>query len=194
MWKWIKRLFGKPSATGPAPASPSLPLESTTVSTPAASKAYDERRLNTPNKSGRPITPTMIVLHHTSGSYNGSVSWCMNPESKVSYHVIIARNGNRTVLAADTARCWHAGLSSWQGVPDCNSYSLGVAWDGNTYEDPLGEDAMDSAIQYIVPRMKKWHIPMSRIVTHQQIAPNRKNDISPADAARFKSRLKAALN
>jgi N-acetyl-anhydromuramyl-L-alanine amidase AmpD len=194
MWKWIKRLFGKPSATGPAPASPSLPLESTTVSTPAASKAYDERRLNTPNKSGRPITPTMIVLHHTSGSYNGSVSWCMNPESKVSYHVIIARNGNRTVLADDTARCWHAGLSSWQGVPDCNSYSLGVAWDGNTYEDPLGEDAMDSAIQYIVPRMKRWHIPMSRIVTHQQIAPNRKNDISPADAARFKSRLKAALN
>jgi AmpD protein len=136
----------------------------------------------------------MIVLHHTSGSYNGSVSWCMNPESKVSYHVIIARNGNRTVLADDTARCWHAGLSSWQGVPDCNSYSLGVAWDGNTYEDPLGEAAMDSAIQYIVPRMKKWHIPMSRIVTHQQIAPNRKNDISPADAARFKSRLKAALN
>jgi len=194
MWKWIKRLFGKKSATGPAPASPSLPLESTTVSTPAASKAYDERRLNTTNKSGRPITPTMIVLHHTSGSYNGSVSWCRNPESKVSYHVIIARNGNRTVLADDTARCWHAGISSWQGVPDCNSYSLGVAWDGNTYEDPLGEAAMDSAIQYIVPRMKKWHIPMSRIVTHQQIAPNRKNDISPADAARFKSRLKAALN
>jgi AmpD protein len=118
----------------------------------------------------------------------------MNPESKVSYHVIIARNGNRTVLADDTARCWHAGLSSWQGAPDCNSYSLGVAWDGDTYSDPLGEAAMDSAIQYIIPRMKKWHIPMSRIVTHQQIAPNRKNDISPADAARFKSRLKAALS
>ena len=194
MWKWIKNLFGKQSANGPAPASPSLPSVSTTTSPPAASIAYDERRLNTPNKSDRPITPTMIVLHHTSGSYNGSVSWCMNPESNVSYHCIIARNGNRTVLANDTARCWHAGLSSWQGVPDCNSYSIGVAWDGDTYSDPLGEAAMDSAIQYIIPRMKKWHIPMSRIVTHQQIAPNRKNDISPADAARFKSRLKAALN
>jgi N-acetyl-anhydromuramyl-L-alanine amidase AmpD len=41
--------------------------------------------------------------------------------------------------------------------------------------------------------MKRWHIPMSRIVTHQQIAPNRKNDISPGDAARFKSRLRSAL-
>lgn len=194
MWKWIKNLFGKKSANGPAPASPSLPSVSTTTSTPAASTAYDERRLNTPNKSDRPITPTMIVLHHTSGSYNGSVSWCMNPESKVSYHCIIARNGNRTVLANDAARCWHAGLSSWQGLPDCNSYSIGVSWEGDTYSDPLGDAAMDSAIQYLIPRMKKWHIPMSRIVTHQQIAPNRKNDISPADAARFKSRLKAALN
>jgi N-acetyl-anhydromuramyl-L-alanine amidase AmpD len=197
MWKWIKRLFGKPSATGPAPVSPSWPSESTTVSTSAPTislKAFDERRLNTPNKSSRPITPSMIVLHHTSGSYNGSVSWCMNPGSKVSYHVIIARNGNRTVLADDTARCWHAGISSWQGVPDCNSYSLGVAWDGNTYSNPLAEDAMESALEYLVPRMKRWHIPMSRVVTHQQVSPGRKNDISPGDAARFKTRLKAALN
>jgi N-acetyl-anhydromuramyl-L-alanine amidase AmpD len=194
MWKWIKNLFGKKSATGPAPASPSLPLESTTVSTPAVSKAYDERRLNTPNKSGRPITPTMIVLHHTSGSYNGSVSWCMNPESKVSYHVLIARDGRRTVFGSDTDRCWHAGRSNWHGRPDLNSWSLGVAWEGNTYEDPLGEAAMNSALEYLVPRMRKWNIPMNLVLTHQQVAPTRKTDISPGDAARFKTRLKAALN
>jgi len=194
MWTWIRNLFGKRSETGPAHSSPSLPSVSTTTSALAASIAFDERRLSTPNKSIRTITPTMIVLHHTSGSYNGSVSWCMNPESNVSYHAIIARNGNRTVLADDTARCWHAGVSSWQGVPDCNSYSIGVAWDGNTYDDPLDETAMDSAIQYIIPRMKRWHIPVSRIVTHQQIAPSRKNDISPADAIRFRSKLEQALN
>jgi AmpD protein len=118
----------------------------------------------------------------------------MNPESKVSYHVIIARNGNRTVLADDTARCWHAGISSWQGVPDCNSYSLGVAWEGNTYEDPLGEAAMNSALEYLVPRMRKWNIPLNLVLTHQQVAPTRKTDISPGDAARFKTRLKTALN
>jgi hypothetical protein len=32
------------------------------------------------------------------------------------------------------------------------------------------------------------------VVTHQQVSPNRKSDISPSDAARFKSRLEAALN
>jgi N-acetyl-anhydromuramyl-L-alanine amidase AmpD len=53
---------------------------------------------------------------------------------------------------------------------------------------------MASALEYLVPRMKKWGIPMNLVLTHQQIAPNRKNDISPADAARFKSRLRSALN
>jgi AmpD protein len=197
MWQWILRLFGSKSATGPRPVSPNSPSVSIASSTSAPTtepKHFDERRLNTPNKSKRTITPTMLVLHHTSGSYNGSVSWCMNPNSQVSYHCIIARDGKRTVLADDTARCWHAGVSSWQGVPNCNSYSIGVAWEGDTYSNPLGEAAMESAIQYIAPRMKRWQIPLNRVVTHQDIAPRRKNDISPADAARFKSKLKAALN
>jgi len=118
----------------------------------------------------------------------------MNPNSQVSYHCIIARDGRRPVLADHTARTWPAGVSGWPGVPDCNSYSIGVAWEGDTYSNPLGEAAMESAIEYIAPRMKRWHIPLNRVVTHQDIAPRRKNDISPADAARFKTRLKAALN
>jgi N-acetyl-anhydromuramyl-L-alanine amidase AmpD len=113
--------------------------------------------------------------------------------SKVSYHVLIARDGRRTVFGDDTDRCWHAGVSSWNGRKDLNSWSLGVSWEGNTYDKPLGEDAMRSAIEYLVPRMKQWGIPMNMVVTHQQVSPNRKTDISPADAARFKSRLKAAL-
>jgi N-acetyl-anhydromuramoyl-L-alanine amidase len=135
-----------------------------------------------------------VLLHHTSGSYAGSVSWCMNPGSQVSYHCIIARDGRRTVLAPDTARTWHAGRSTWQGRPDLNSWSLGLAWEGDTYSDPLGEDAMASALEYLVPRMKRWDIPLNMVVTHQQVSPGRKNDISPGDAARFKTRLKAALN
>jgi hypothetical protein len=34
---------------------------------------------------------------------------------------------------------------------------------------------------------------MNLILTHQQVAPTRKTDISPGDAARFKSRLRSAL-
>jgi N-acetyl-anhydromuramyl-L-alanine amidase AmpD len=195
MWTWIKRIFGKKSDATPAPALPSYVSASRpsfTVEPPLTS--YDERRLSTPNKQANRIKPQAVVLHHSDGSYRGSCAWITNPASKVSYHVLISRDGRRTVFANDTDRCWHAGRSSWQGRPDLNSWSLGVAWDGNTYEDPLGEAAMDGAIQYIIPRMKKWNIPLNLVLTHQQVAPTRKTDISPGDAARFKSRLKAALN
>jgi N-acetylmuramoyl-L-alanine amidase len=134
-----------------------------------------------------------VILHFSDGSYVGGCEWIADPVSKVSYHVLIARDGRRTVFANDTDRAWHAGVSSWQGRRDCNSWSLGVSWEGNTYTTPLGEDAMASALEYLVPRMKKWHIPLDMVLTHQQVAPKRKNDISPGDAVRFKSRLKAAL-
>ena len=195
MWTWIKRLFGKPSDATPAPALPSYVSASRpsfTVEPPLTT--YDERRLSTPNKQANRIKPQAVVLHHSDGSYRGSCAWITNPASKVSYHVLISRDGRRTVFANDTDRCWHAGRSSWQGRPDLNSWSLGVAWDGNTYEDPLGEAAMASALEYLVPRMKKWGIPMNLVLTHQQVAPTRKTDISPGDAARFKSRLRSALN
>lgn len=195
MWNWIKSMFGKKSEIGQAPASPSLPSASTTVSTPSESmKSYDERRVNTPNKQSNRIVPQAIVLHHSDGSYRGGIEWIASPASKVSYHVLIARDGRRTVFCDDTDRAWHAGVSEWQGRKDLNSWSLGVSWEGNTYEFPLGEDAMASAIEYLVPRMKKWGIPLSMVLTHQQVSPNRKTDISAADAARFKSRLKAALS
>lgn len=195
MWKWIKRLFGKKSDATQAPALPNSVLESIASFTDAPpKKTYDERRINTPNKGRTSIKPEAIVLHHSDGSYRGGCAWIADPKSKVSYHVLIARDGRRTVFANDTDRCWHAGVSSWQRRRDLNSWSLGVAWEGNTYELPLGEAAMESAIEYLVPRMKKWGIPMNMVVTHQQIAPTRKTDISAGDAARFKSRLKAALN
>jgi N-acetylmuramoyl-L-alanine amidase len=167
------------------------------VSTPSFAvepqKNYDERRVSTPNKQSNRIRPEAIVLHHSDGSYLGGCEWIADPVSKVSYHVLIARDGRRTVFANDTDRAWHAGISSWQGRRDLNSWSLGVSWEGNTYDRPLEDAAMDSAIEYLAPRMQKWGIPMNLVVTHQQVSPNRKTDISPADAARFKSRLKAAL-
>ena len=194
MWTWIKKVFGRKSEAGPAPASPNSHSVSTPTYIPAAPrKTYDERRLSTPNKSQRPITPEAVILHHTSGSYNGSVSWCMNPNSQVSYHVIIARDGKRTVLADDTARTWHAGKSNWLGRPDLNSWSLGVAWEGDTYTTPLGEDAIASALEYLAPRMRKWNIPLTRVLTHAEVAPGRKNDVSITAAELFESRLWMAL-
>jgi len=194
MWNWTKRLFGKRSDATPAPASPnSVSASSPSFIVELPKTNFDERKVYTPNKQSNCICPQAIILHHSDGSYLGGVEWIADPVSKVSYHVLIARDGRRTVFCNDTDRAWHAGVSSWQGRRDCNSWSLGVSWEGNTYDRPLEDAAMDSAIEYLVPRLKKWNVPLNMVVTHQQVSPNRKTDISPADAARFKSRLKGAL-
>jgi len=156
-------------------------------------RSYSESFLQTPNVSSRSIKPEAIVLHHSSGSYAGGVSWCRNPKSQVSYHVLIARNGDRTVLAKDTQRAWHAGKSFWKGRSDLNSWSLGVAWEGDTSKDALGEDAIASAIEYIVPRMRKWGMTIEDVTDHRTISPGRKQDIDEKEFKKFLARLGEAL-
>jgi N-acetyl-anhydromuramyl-L-alanine amidase AmpD len=169
----------KPPKTSPAPTSEPV------------SKYYQQTNKRTQNISaGRVIKPTHVVLHHTSGAYAGSVSWCCDPVSKVSYHCIIARNGKRTTLALPTQRTWHAGVSQWQGRKDANSWSIGMAWEGDTYQTPLSEDALLSAVEYLLPILREHHIPLANILRHADIAPGRKDDCSPAAHAA----LLAALN
>ena len=114
----------------------------------------------------------------------------MDPVSKVSYHCIVARNGKRTVLATPSQRTWHAGVSSWQGRKDANNFALGLAWEGDTYQVPLSDDAILSAVEYLLPIMDEYHIPLSHIIRHADVAPGRKDDCSPAAHAA----LLAALN
>ena len=186
-------------AQSPAPAPEPAPKPAKPTSKPAKTsgllkpepKYYQQTIKRTPNISaGRVIKPTHIVLHHTSGAYAGSVSWCSDPVSKVSYHCIIARNGKRTVLALPSQRTWHAGVSSWQGRKDVNSFSIGLAWEGDTYQTPLSEDALLSAVEYLLPILRENNIPLANILRHADISPGRKNDCSPAAHAA----LLAALN
>jgi N-acetyl-anhydromuramyl-L-alanine amidase AmpD len=189
---FLRRMF--PMAQPPAAPEPAKSKPAGTPSSPTATppvRYYPQSNRKTPNVSaGRVIKPTHIVLHHSSGAYAGSVSWCMEPISKVSYHCIVARNGKRTVLATPSQRTWHAGVSSWQGRKDANNFAIGLAWEGDTYQTPLSEDAILSAVEYLLPILDEYHIPLSNIIRHADIAPGRKDDCSPA----AHSALIAALN
>jgi N-acetyl-anhydromuramyl-L-alanine amidase AmpD len=153
-------------------------------------KSYPEKLLNTPNVSkGRRIAPKAIVLHHTSGSYAGSVAWCMNPASRVSYHCIVAKDGRRSTLADPDERAWHAGVSSWRGKRDLNSWSIGAAFEGDTYKRPLGEDEMASMAEYLVPVMRRYKLGLKDVTDHRTVSPGRKDDLNPTEFARFKAYL-----
>ena len=113
----------------------------------------------------------------------------MDPISRVSYHAIVAKDGRRTVLADPDERTWHAGVSSWRGKRDLNSWSVGAAFEGDTNQRQLGEAEMASMAQYLVPLMKQYGLTLDDVTDHRTVSPGRKDDLAAAELARFKAYL-----
>jgi len=157
--------------------------------------SYPEVFKKTPNVSSSKITPEGVVLHHSSGSYGGSVSWILQSKSQVSYHVIIDTDGSRTVFAEDWRRCWHAGKSSFRGRTNCNGFLLGLAFSGDTNKRELTDDEVNSAVEWLVPRFKQyeWQTDLSTVTTHKAISPGRKNDVDDRAEVKIRQALKETL-
>jgi N-acetyl-anhydromuramyl-L-alanine amidase AmpD len=149
---------------------------------------YKEVFRNSPNSS-RTMKPEGIVLHHTAGGYSGSVSWCLNTQSKVSYHCIVNTTGERTVLVPDNVRAWHAGVSSFNGKANCNNFLLGIAVSGNTNERELTEQETESVAEWCVRKMKSYGFGLDAITTHRHVSPNRKNDVDQRAEKRIKDKI-----
>jgi AmpD protein len=141
-----------------------------------------------PNK-GRVLSPKGIVLHHTAGSYSGSVSWCLNPQSRVSYHAIVNLNGDMTILVPDNAQAWANGVSSFKGKTNCNGFMLSIAVSGNTNERELTEQEVESVAEWCVRKMKAYGFGLDSITTHRAISPNRKNDVDSRAEKRIKDKI-----
>lgn len=124
---------------------------------------------------GRTITPTAIVLHHSAGSFAGSESWILNPQSKVSYHYLIDLNGNRTQFAKHNQRAWHAGISSYKGRSNCNDFTIGISFSQDTTKRELTELEVQSCVLLIKELFNEFG--KLDITTHREISPNRKNDV-----------------
>lgn len=137
-----------------------------------------------PNFNLRKSAPRVIVLHATAGKSDaGDVSWLQSPKSKVSYHACIGRDGTLYTLVEPKHRAWHAGVSEWNGVPDVNGVSLGLAW-CNRHDGTESLTALQ--IQTAIGQIRTWlaqYPKLEAIVTHRDIAPSRKTD--PHDIPNF---------
>lgn len=173
------------------------------VATPPTQTTFEETTRLTPQVLNPrvEIVPRAIILHHTAGNFAGSVDWTSRthrPDGArlyASYHVIIARDGRRCRMVEDTVRAYHAGVSAWSGRTGLNGWSLGLAWERDTNTEPLQEAAILSALEWIIPRMKRWGISVNDVTDHRTVATpaGRKNDIAPAELERFLARLREAL-
>ena len=110
----------------------------------------------------------------------------------------------RYILCPPTAVTFHAGLSCLHGRESCNYFTVGVEFQGNTLRAPLTEEQVESGIEYLLPIIRQYHIPLSNIVTHEMVRTAYKErhpevrcygkvDITPVEYHRFMAALEERL-
>lgn len=123
-----------------------------------------------PNHNARSHPIRAIVLHcDASPKESATLEWLANPKSKVSYHVLIGRDGTAYRIVPDTRRAWACGVSAWNGVTDVNGVSLNLAFSNrNDHHEPLTDAQMVKAREVIAAWKAKWAI--EAVTTHAIVA------------------------
>ena len=101
-------------------------------------------------------------------------------ELQVSSHLLIDRSGKITQFVPFDKRAWHAGNSCFDGIDNCNDYSIGIELEGAD-EIPYTDEQYQSLV--VVTQLLMAHYPTitkQRIVGHSEISPGRKTDPGPA--------------
>ena len=142
-----------------------------------------------------------VILHHTAEpTVQRSLEVLCSDTRHVGTHVVIDTDGTRYIMANPERVTFHAGYSILNGRESCNYFTIGIEFQGNTIEKPLTEEQIASAIEYLLPILKKYNIPLSNIVTHEMVRqaykekyPNKrvsgKVDITPIEYKRFMRHL-----
>jgi N-acetylmuramoyl-L-alanine amidase len=124
--------------------------------------------------------PRLLILHYTGmSSAEGAVRWLACAESRVSCHYVVDTHGAVTQLVPESLRAWHAGASSWRGVSDINSASVGIEIQNPGHEHgypdfPSAQMAAVAALSRDI--VARNHIPPFAVLAHSDVAPARKID------------------
>ena len=121
-----------------------------------------------------------IILHYT-GMKNESeaIKRLSDPNSKVSSHYYIKRNGELLNLVPDLYEAWHAGKSSWKNLKSLNKHSIGIEITNPGHEHGYRKFSLKQIasvkllLRYL---MKKYKIDKKCILGHSDISPDRKKD------------------
>jgi N-acetylmuramoyl-L-alanine amidase len=102
-----------------------------------------------------------------------------DPAAKVSAHYLIDEDGSIAALVPESARAWHAGVSSWQGRARLNDCSIGIELvnPGHEWGYRAFPDAQYAAcVELCREIVARWPIPARRVLGHSDVAPERKQD------------------
>lgn len=168
-------------------------------------KEYQEIVYPTPNFDKERTNQVVgVVLHHTAEpTVEKSLEILSSPKKKVGTHVVIDTDGTRYLMAEPEVATYHAGWSILNGQEGCNYCTVGIEFQGNTLVEPLTEDQIASGIDYLLPIIAKYNIPLENIVTHEMVRTaykqkypqkrcSSKVDITQIEYVRFMKSLRSA--
>lgn len=158
------------------------------------------QRCESPNCDARPaaVPVSLLVIHNISlppgefgtGCVEQLFTNCLVSEQhpffqtidhlRVSSHFLIDRAGVVTQFVSIAQRAWHAGMSCFEGVENCNDFSIGIELEG-TDEQPYSAQQyrqLAALTQNIIQACPA--ITSQRITGHSDIAPGRKTDPGPS--------------
>lgn len=138
------------------------------------------REVPSPNWNERLLPVSMVVLHYTGmQTAEAALERLCDPAAEVSAHYMIDEDGTVTRLVDEAKRAWHAGRSSWRGITDVNSASIGIELVNPGHEfgyRPFPEAQLEALIPLLADIVKRHDIPRANVVGHSDVAPARKED------------------
>ncbi len=142
--------------------------------------SFTTRKAHSPNFDERnpDVKICVIIIHHTELNNAKDVYDIFEkPESKVSSHFLIDRDGALHQFVDENKRAWHAGISTWQNMVKLNDYSIGIELDNNGKED-FAKPLMQTLVSLCKQLINKYKIEEINILGHSDIAYWRKVDPS----------------
>ena len=138
------------------------------------------REVFSPNCNQRLAPISMVVLHYTGmQTAAAALDRMCDPAAQVSAHYLIDEDGTVTRLVPEDKRAWHAGRSSWRGVTDVNSASIGIELVNPGHEwgyRPFPPAQMEALLPLLKDIVRRNKIAYANVVGHSDIAPARKDD------------------
>ncbi len=87
--------------------------------------------------AGKYIVPQYLTFHYTVLDYASTIrSFGPQGPKTASAHLVVSRSGEVTQMVEFNRRAWHAGTSSWNGLNDMNTYSIGIEVENFGYLHP----------------------------------------------------------
>jgi N-acetyl-anhydromuramyl-L-alanine amidase AmpD len=142
----------------PVPTVPPAPKPD-----PAKMPPIEISEFDSPNQSVRNATISAIILHNTSGSFDGAVSWLCNPDAQASAHLVIGRQGQTACIVDFPAKAWHAGNAEW------NACSIGIEIEAYEGAEGMTIAQEGKVIAWVKWMMQKYGIKADRIKIHRQV-------------------------